>query len=88
MPKPLPKHRVEKVESLILGLLQDAKKRVGPKGGIPVCDPDYAEAYGVHRGFLIAMYGEFYQLLPIVLPDGSLTNAQDWFRSLRGRVDP
>ena len=88
MPKPMPKSKVEKVGNLILTLLREAKRNAGPKGRISVNDPDYAEAYGVHRGFLIAYYGNHHQGMAVVLPDGTTTTAQDWFRTFRDQADP
>lgn len=88
MPKPMPKSKVEKVGDLILSLLREAKKKAGPKRRIPVNDPDYAEAYGAHRGFLLAFYGNYSQEMAVVLPDGTETTAQGWFRTFRDQADP
>lgn len=84
-PKPMPKTKLEKVEALIVALIKDAKKKVGKAGRIAVSDPDYAEAFGAHRGFLIAFYGAYDQSMLVTLPDGCVTTANDWFRSLRAR---
>jgi hypothetical protein len=82
----MPKTKVEKIEASILIMLRAAKKQAG-KGQIPINDPDYAEAYGLHRGFLVGIYGAYSQALRIGLPDGRVVTAQEWFRSLRDRVE-
>lgn len=84
--KMMPKTRLKEVEDSILTLLRYAKRRSG-KAQIPVNDPDYAEAFGLHRGFIIAVYGKYSQTQTVGLPDGSVPTAHEWFRSLRERAE-
>ncbi len=82
--KALSKTKLEYVEKTILALLKDFYKKPGRPG---VNDPDYAEAFGIHRGFLIANYGRYDSGMEIKLPDGTILKANDWFRSLKEQAE-
>jgi hypothetical protein len=86
MAKPMPKTHVDEIEKVIIDLLVNAKHKAG-KGQVPVCDPDYADAFGTHRGFLIGRYGKYRQSMDIILPDGTRTTANAWFRDLCDRAE-
>lgn len=85
----MPAKKTQEVEALILKLLVAAAKASKVKSiwNVPVSHPDYAEAYGVHRGYLIGIYGSYDQDQRISLPSALVLSANDWWRSLMDRAD-
>jgi hypothetical protein len=87
--KPLSLKVRTETESLAKALLGHAKAKADKNGRIPVNDPDYAEAFGLLRGVLLATYGRPGIDTPIRLEAerGEATGTgRDWLNRLKTEV--